>query len=221
MMEADPRRLLAQLAVSVIVADGRVTTSELEAARRLDDLGLGRLSTLVEDELRNAAHRRIDVAAACGLLRERVPDAGPVILAALAGLAAADRALSEGELGVLEKAASGFGLTPAEVQEVLGAILSGGDSGPPADAAPQVSPPPPRAPEPRATADATRAFALLGLDAAATRADLDDHYRRLIERYDPVKVIDLGSDFAALAIRKLAELTDAYELVAGALASQV
>ena len=45
-MESDTRRLLAQLAVAVIAADGRVTSSELEAVARLDDLGLGRLSTL-------------------------------------------------------------------------------------------------------------------------------------------------------------------------------
>ena len=74
-MESDTRRLLAQLAVAVIAADGRVTSSELEAVARLDDLGLGGLSTLVEEELRAAAQRRIDLGATCRLLRERVPEA--------------------------------------------------------------------------------------------------------------------------------------------------
>ena len=66
---------------------------------------------------------------------------------------------------------------------------------------------------------AQHALALLGLDASARRADLDEAYRRLVERYDPSKVIELGADFAALAVRKLGELTDAYEIVADALSS--
>lgn len=212
-MEGDPRRLLAQLAVAVIAADGRVTTSELEAVARLDDLGLGRLSTLVEEELRSAAHRRIDLAATCRLLRERVPDAAPVILAALAQLAASDRALAEGELDLLGQAAAALGLSQAEAQEVLSSALSG----PARSAEPPAAAPPPAA---RVAPGVSHALALLGLDASAGRGDLDERYRLLVERYDPAKVIQLGPDFAALAIRKLAQLTDAYEIVADALSSQ-
>lgn len=215
-MEGDPRRLLAQLAVAVIAADGRVTTSELEAVARLDDLGLGRLSTLVEEELRSAAQRRVDVAATCRLLRERVPDAAPVILAALAQLAASDRALAESELDLLGQAAGALGLSQAEAQEVLSSVLSGpaptAEAAPPAAAAPSS--------EARVAPGVSQALALLGLDASARRADLDERYRLLVERYDPAKVIELGPDFAALAIRKLAQLTNAYEVVADALSSQ-
>jgi DnaJ-domain-containing protein 1 len=215
MMEADPRRLLAQLAVAVIAADGRVTSSELEAAARLDDLGLGRLSALVEEELRSAAHQRIDLGATCRLLRERVPEAAPVILAALAQLAVSDRALAESELDLLGEAASGLGLSQADAQEILSSVLGG--------RAPVPEPPATEAPPSTAARVAPRvgeALALLGLDASARRGDLDDAYRRLVDRYDPAKVIELGPEFAALAIRKLGELTDAYEIVVDALSSQ-
>lgn len=215
-MEADPRRLLAQLAVAVIAADGRVTTSELEAVARLDDLGLGRLSALVEEELRSAAHRRIDLAATCRLLRERVPDAAPVILAALAQLAASDRALAESELALLGQAASGLGLSSADAQDILSSVLSG----PAPSSAPAAAPATPQPPAPGVAPAVGQALALLGLDASARRADLDERYRQLVARYDPAKVIDLGPDFAALAIRKLGELTDAYEVVADALSAQ-
>jgi DnaJ-domain-containing protein 1 len=215
-MEADPRRLLAQLAVAVIAADGRVTTSELEAVARLDDLGLGRLSALVEEELRSATHRRIDLGATCRLLRERVPDAAPVILAALAQLAASDRALAESELALLGQAASGLGLSSADAQEILSSVLSGPAPSP----APAAAPATPQPPAPGVAPPVGQALALLGLDASARRAELDERYRQLVARYDPAKVIDLGPDFAALAIRKLGELTDAYEVVADALSSQ-
>ena len=46
--EINPRRLIARLAVAVMVADGRITPSEHEAVRRLDQLGLGPLSQLAE-----------------------------------------------------------------------------------------------------------------------------------------------------------------------------
>jgi DnaJ-domain-containing protein 1 len=42
-------------------------------------------------------------------------------------------------------------------------------------------------------------------------------YRRLVERYNPAKVAALGGDFAALAVRKLAGITDAYDTVLASL----
>jgi hypothetical protein len=68
-MEIDPRRLIAQLAVAVIAADGRIVADEVTALARPDNLGLGRLSELVEEEMRSAVQRPIDVRAACALPR--------------------------------------------------------------------------------------------------------------------------------------------------------
>jgi DnaJ-domain-containing protein 1 len=215
-MEIDPRRLVAQLAVAVTVADGRVTAGEMEELRLLDCLGLGRLSGLVEEEMRSAVHRPIDVRAACGLLREQLPDAAPTILGTLAAIAASDQDVSEPELKLLAEVASELGLAPAEAERILGAVFR---SAPPETARePAALPPQPAAHVP-VDPGLGRALLVLGLDTLTGRADLDVSYRRLIERYDPAKVIELGPDFAALAVRKLAEVTDAYQIVVDALQS--
>jgi DnaJ-domain-containing protein 1 len=219
-MEIDPRRLLARLAAAVITADGRITTGELEALARLDNLGLGRLSGLVEEETRRSVEWPVDYGATCALLRERLPDAAPVIVAALAELAAADGELSEAELKLLGDAAARLGLAPAETHHILASVF--GPSEPVAARAPEPSPEPqPQPAAPRVVRpDLARALGVLGLHAPAGRADLDASYRRLVERYDPARVIELGPDFVALAVRKLGEVTDAYQLAVDALGSQ-
>ena len=122
-MEIDPPRLVAQLAAAVILADGRVTSGELDELGLLDMLGLGTLSGLAEEEMRSAVHRPIDLRAACRLLREQLPDAAPTILGALAAVAASDRDLSEAELELLAEIASELGLAPAEADRILDAVF--------------------------------------------------------------------------------------------------
>ena len=213
-MEKDLPRLVAQLAAAVILADGRVTADEMDELGLLDELGLGTLSGLAEEEMRSALQRPIDVRAACRLLREQLPDAAPTILAALASIAASDEDLSEAELEVLAEVASDLGLASVETERILDAVFRLAE---PATAAPV---PPQPAAHPSLDPQLDRALLVLGLDTLARRADLDQSYRRLIERYDPAKVIDLGPDFAAVAVRKLAEVTDAYRLAVEALQSQ-
>jgi DnaJ-domain-containing protein 1 len=224
-MEIDPRRLIAQLAVAVIAADGRIAADEVTALGCLNNLGLGRLSELVEEEMRSAVHRPIDVRAACALLRERLPAAAPVILAALATLAAADGDLSERELDMLGDAASQLGLAPAEAQHILASVFGPLQGAVGREPAPLPQPPrqptqPEPVPPPVLAPGLAHALHVLGAAASANRADLDASYRRLIERYDPARVIDLGPDFATLAVRKLIEVTDAYELATHALEVQ-
>jgi DnaJ-domain-containing protein 1 len=208
----------------VIVADGRVTAGELEELGLLDCLGLGRLSELAQEEMRRAVDQPIDVRTACGLLREQLPDAAPTILGALAALAASDQDVSEPELKLLADMASELGLALAEAEAILGAVFRSTQpgatraSGVPSQQAARPS----LEPAAHAPIDAGLGHALLvlGLNNLTGRADLDVSYRRLIERYDPAKVIDLGPDFAALAVRKLAEVTDAYQVAVDALHSQ-
>ncbi len=213
-MEIDPPRLVAQLAAGVILADGRVTADEMDELGLLDELGLGTLSGLVEEEMRGAPQRPIDVRTTCRLLREQFPDAAPTILAALAAIAAADQDLSEAELEVLAEVGSDLGLAPPEAERILDAVFRIVEPETTAPAPPQPAAHPPLDPR------LGRALLVLGLDTLTGRADLDLSYRRLIERYDPAKVIELGPDFAAVAVRKLAEVTDAYRLAVEALQSQ-
>lgn len=213
-MEIDPPRLVARLAAAVILADGRVTSGEMDDLGLLDNLGLGTLSRLAEEEMRSAVHRPIDVLAVCRLLREQLPDAAPTILGALAAVAASDQDLSEAELELLAELASELGLAPTEADRILDAVFR--LTKPETTALPSPQP----AAHPTLDPRLGRALRLLGLDTLTGRTDLDLSYQRLIERYDPAKVIELGPDSAAVAVRKLAEVTDAYQVALEALRSQ-
>jgi len=229
-MDADPRRLIARLAVAVMVADGQITPSEYEALERLDGLGLGPLSDLAEDEIRNATRQPIDLRATCEGLAQATPEAAAVIMSVLAEIAASDRSVSRAELETLHTVAKLLGLNGSDAAHILSAVMSeygatlcGDDSVRSGDL-------PPSRPErvsvirngdgeAAATAPATEhaelqhAYRVLGIDAATSRAHLDAAYLGLVERYNPVKVAGLGAEFAALAVRKLVEATAAFETV--------
>jgi DnaJ-domain-containing protein 1 len=61
------------------------------------------------------------------------------------------------------------------------------------------------------TAALARASARLGIEPGADADSIDEAYRRIIARYDPTRVLPLGPEFAALAVRRLADATAAYE----------
>ena len=233
-MDADPRRLIARLAVAVMVADGQITPAEYEALAGLDALGLGPMSDLAADEIRNATHDPIDLRATCGGLAQATPEGAAVIMSVLAEIAASDRSVSRPELETLHTIAGLLGLNPAETAQMLaaamneyGATLStedGVSSGGLTQSRPEpvtvirMSDGEAPAADPAATgsAELQHAYRVLGIDAAASRSHLDAAYLGLVERYNPVKVAGLGAEFAALAVRKLVEATAAFETVLAA-----
>ena len=231
-MDADPRRLIARLAVAIMVADGQISPSEYEALERLDELGLGPLSDLAEDEIRNATRQPIDLHATCEGLAQATPEAAAVIMSVLAEIAASDRSVSRAELETLHTVARLLGLNATDAAHILSAAMSeygatlGGEDSVPSGGLPPSRPEPVRVIRNRdgeaaaaAAAPATehaelqRAYRVLGIDAATSRAHVDAAYLGLVERYNPVKVAGLGAEFAALAVRKLVEATAAFETV--------
>jgi len=76
----DRRRLIARLAVAIMVADGRITASERDALERFDRLGLGPLAALAEDEIRRAMQHPIDVRGTCASLSSRSRGGHPLRL---------------------------------------------------------------------------------------------------------------------------------------------
>jgi len=62
------------------------------------------------------------------------------------------------------------------------------------------------------------AFAPLGVRPGASRVEFENAYRAALERYNPNKVIDLGTEFASLAVQKLAQAT-AFEFALAAAAA--
>lgn len=232
-MDADPRRLIARLAVAVMVADGRITPSEYEALEGLDSLGLGPLSDLAEEEIRNATHQPIDLRATCEGLASATPQAAAVILSVLAEVAASDRSVSRAELETLRSVATLLGLNTAQAAHILtaamteyGATLAADDDTSSGDAPVAARRQRVRvvrrtdseliAAPPIEDAALQSAYRVLGIDASASRAHIDAAYLGLVERYNPANVAVLGAEFAALAVRKLAAVTAAFETVLSA-----
>jgi DnaJ-domain-containing protein 1 len=233
MLDNDPRRTIVRLAVAVMTADGRVTPNEIACVERLEELGLGPLRALVGAELERAARVPLEVAETCGVLAAASPPTRAAIFAALASVAAAD-GLDDTEARLLQEVARALALSDEVAMDVLreATFGSAGDGGPrmhgasaPTRAEPQSASAPARteplrpaaAPVagPRAAADPdlyADACAHLGVPPAASAAAMDAAYRRLVERYDPVRVLELGPEFAVLAVRRLTAATAAYEL---------
>jgi uncharacterized tellurite resistance protein B-like protein len=233
LMDTDPRRLIARLAVAVMVADGRITPSEYEALEHLDSLGLGPLSDLAEDEIRHAAHHPIDLRATCEGLARATPQAAAVVLSVLAEIAASDRSVSRVELETIRSVATLLGLSTTQAAHILsaamteyGATLAADAVGEPGATSSGTRPervtvirrkdPEPTAAPHVEPAELQNAYRVLGIAAGASRAHVDAAYLDLVTRYNPANVAVLGAEFAALAVRKLATVTAAFEVVLNA-----
>jgi uncharacterized tellurite resistance protein B-like protein len=229
-MEQDPRRSIARLAAAVMTADGRITPDECAALARFDRLGLGPLATLIETEVMRAMEGSLDVAADCATLASLGPHAAAVILATLTEIAASDRQLSPRELEVLRDTGTRLGLAEPELLHVLETTLQPGAATPagtpPSSASPQNTLAPQSHPAPRAAPEEPArhdfapelayAYGILGVPSGSDAATVDAAYLAIIERYNPAKLFDLGTDFAALAIRRLARTTAAFETIRAA-----
>jgi tellurite resistance protein len=225
--ENGPRELIARLAAAVMVADGHVTQSEIAAVDHLRDLGLGPLGPAVEHEMQRATRVPIDAAAAAAELAEIVPRAGDVIVAALADIAASDGELSPRELAVLSTVCAVLGVDDLEAAHILRSAASAYGatvaSGRPRDAEHPISSPSPsgsaamQAPHGpdqsapiRGVPEREAPLAALGLSPGASAEELDTAYAGLVRRFNPAAVIELGPEFAVLAVQKLHAITGTY-----------
>lgn len=221
----DPASALARLAAGVIVADGRITSAELASAAVLDELGLGPMRQRLIVELERLRTERIDLEPAIATVSTLSPRARAVIFEVLAELAAADGDLSEQEALLLDrlvtrwdletKSPTPTGRTPqrAETEPRTGEGVRVVVEPRQATGSAQES-----AMESRAasvagdgsSSETERALAVLGLPSDASPAAVEEAFRALVHRYDPAHVIDLGPEFAILAIRRLSRIADAY-----------
>jgi tellurite resistance protein len=209
----DPRRLIARLAVAIAAADGHVTPNELLATEELDLLGLGRLSRLVQEELVAAVDQPIELRETCAGLVGLGPQTGAIILTVLAHIAASEGAVSPREREAYGTIAACLGIPGRDAGHILDAAIAATHArrAQPEEAAERA----PAAPAVGASARA-RAWRVLGLEPGTPRDRLEAAYLAAVERYDPAKVMPLGADFVRLSIRKLAELTDAFDEVRAA-----
>ena len=190
------RPAIARLVAAMMVADRRLAMAEIDAADRLDRFGLGPLSGLVREEIERAMRMPIELEQPCALVRSSGPALVGTVLSILADVAASDGGIDEDERRVFGAIAGRLGAGTTEIADHLAGETRGAG-----------------APRPAPALDGTSgALRALDLGAAANRAEIDAAYLRLVERYDPAKVAPLGADFAALAVRKLAALTELYEV---------
>jgi tellurite resistance protein len=208
-MQTDLRQLIVRLAVAVMAADSRIRGSELQALERLDGLGLGPIAYLAEEELERALARPVDIRETCEAIATRSPLARGVVLVALAGIAASDGEVSTEERAVLGTIAAYLGVESEEAIHVIGSATLSGHR---AEAGTRIEPqaPKPDTP-PRIGPGLDQACRVLRVSPNASRAEIDAAYIRLVRRFDPAAMIPDGTDFVALAIRKLAEFTAAFD----------
>lgn len=127
MAATDPRSIIARLAVAVMAADGRITTTEMEVLSHLDSLGLGDLSDPVREQIQIAMQDPIDPVQVCSALTPLSREAAATIVAALAEIALADRILTRRESQVLFLIARALGLDDSETEHLVrGSLVAHG-----------------------------------------------------------------------------------------------
>jgi hypothetical protein len=199
------RPAIARLVAAMMVADRRLATAEIDTADRLDRFGLGPLSGHVREELERATRMPIELEQPCAVLRGSGPALIGTVLAILADVAASDGGIDDDERRVFGVIAGRLGAGMTDIADYLDGEAHGdGVAAPRPEASVARTSP--------AVDEGAGALRALGLGAAANPAEIDAAYLRLVERYDPAKVAPLGADFAALAVRKLAALTELYEV---------
>lgn len=222
--QADGRRMIARLAVATMLADGRVTGREVAALGVLDELGLGRFEPLVREELERSETQAIDLAETCVPLRGISADAAALIVGSLVEVAAADRQVSDAERRTLQTIAAHLGVPVQRTQRLIEAAAARRSPASPFTPQPDAESerpapdaPPRLAVEPGLPREGLQAFARLGLEPTRDRARVDAAYLGLVDRFDPARVANLGPEFVVLAVRKLDEVTAAYESIASLL----
>jgi len=199
---ADLHDAVARLVVGVMVADGHVAAGELDLVSRLDRAGLGPLAGRVRRELEQAAREPIDVDRACQTVRASGMALVGAVLSMLARIAGVGERRVASEQALLVAIAERLGVDREQARSHLEPLRHDSRSA---------------TRQGRASFDAAdAALRQLGLGRTASRAEVDEAYLRLVDRYDPGKLALLGADFVKLAVRELAALTEAYERARGA-----
>lgn len=103
----------------MMAADGRITTTEMEALSHLEGLGLGDLTEPVREQLQIAMREPIDPVRVSAELTPLSREAAATIVAALAEIALADRILSRRESQMLFVIARALGLDDASTEHLI------------------------------------------------------------------------------------------------------
>jgi tellurite resistance protein len=220
-MDTDLRRLIVRLAVAVMAADSCVRCGELQALERLDELGLGPVFHLAEEEFERARARPVDLRETCEAIVGRSRHPCVLVFAALAGIAASDGEVSTEERAVLATIAAFLGIASDEAAHIIGAAtLSAQRPEAGARVEPVASETLADETPPGIGSDVDLACGLLGVPADVSQAELDAAYLRLAGFLDPAGQIRFGADVVAEAASKLGEITEAFRILRGMLGAR-
>jgi DnaJ-domain-containing protein 1 len=168
----------------------------------------------------------VNLAGTCAALAGIGPNAGAILVAALAEIAASDREVIPREIEALRFIGASLGVDELTVAHIIEASVRANIAS--IDGARREVPPtaPPehrmasRGAAPASTRESVpeldRAYRILGVRPDSDVAAVNAAYLGLVERYNPAKLAGLGAEFAVLAVRRLADATAAFERIRGA-----
>jgi len=197
------------LAGRLAKADGRISEAEIAGAERMmSEFGLNGATRAEAIALfKRGATGEFDIESQLARFQQHSafqPELKGVLLEYLLVFALADSELHIAEREILQRVATSLGMHPAEFARLLD-MLQAQQRFHQRDYAAATPPP-------DALANAYRA---LGVDAAASDADIKTAYRRLMSQHHPDKLIAQGvpPDMIKLATEKTQEIQAAYELI--------
>lgn len=180
------------LCAKMAKSDGQVTTDEIAAFKRIFQIppeeqeNVGRLF----NEARQEATGFEPYAEQIASLFAHQPAVMEEILGALFVIAKADGTIHPAELTFVERTARIFGFSPSQFEQMKAIYLGGGETG-------------------------SDPYEVLGLERAASDADVKKTYRKLIREYHPDTLIAQGmpQEFIDLANDKMAAINSAYDKI--------
>jgi hypothetical protein len=184
-----------------------VRSQELVALTEIDLLGLGHLSDIAKEEMLAAVDEPIDLGGTCAGLVRSGPETGAMILTLLSRIAASDGSVSPGEREVFGTIARGLEV-PDRTRRTSSTPRSRPHRGTRHHSRRHLTD---RRPHRRRARGAAASVPAARIEKGASREQLEAAYLAAVERYDPTKMLPFGSDFVRLSVRKLAEITEAFE----------
>lgn len=185
-------------------ADGQVTADEIKVAETLFDRL--RLSGEAREKAKEAFNRGkapdFDLDAEVASFKSASRGARPLLqmfLQVQMAAMAADGELHPAEQELLRRVARGLGLSEAEIRQ-LEATLRGASGGAPGQSSPS---------------QIEDAYAVLGVSADASDAEIKKAYRRLMSQNHPDKLAGKGlpDSMREMAQRKTSEISNAYDVI--------
>ncbi len=180
---------LIVLVAAVMKADGKILQSELDFVKNYFNRIFGKeAASDAIRMLREILKQNIPLDEVCTQIRQNLDHSSRLqLLDFLFGIAEADNEIHSSELIIIEKIATGLGISQKDFNSIKSMFLK--------------------------TEQIESAYQILEISPLATDEDVKKAYRRMALKYHPDKVSYLGEDMQASAKEKFQKLQAAYEKI--------